>query len=820
MFKNYIVVAIRNFRRNKVFSLINVLGLAIGVSTALVTWLIVQHGYSFDKFEKNGDRIFRIVSEYSFQEGNTGNTRGVPAPLAAAVEKELSGIDLTVSFRYYNAAKTAPQHTDTSKPALFKSQNSIIFTGAEYFSMLSYKWLAGSAQTLKQRGRVVLNETRAKLYFPGMAYADLLGRRIVYDDTLVTQVSGVVEDFDKQGNTDFNFKEFISLPTVLENHSLRDKFYWDQWGSTTSDQQLYVRLAAGSTAAATETRLKTIFNKYKGEDAKKNNYSWAYLLQPLREIHFDGRYGNFNTQMANKNTLYGLIFAAAFLLLLGSINFINLTTAQAVQRAKEIGIRKAMGSSRKQLIMQFLSETFVVTLAATLLSVLITPLLLKTFGDFIPEGLHFSIQSPSVIFFLGTEVLAVTILAGFYPAIVLSSSAPIQVLKNQSYSGRGSNRRTWVRQSLTVSQFIIAQFFIMGTLLVSKQIHFMLNKDLGFNKEAILSFNTPDADTSVMHRHYMLERFKKIPGVQLASLGSDVPTSFGWWTSTLKYMAGTKEIQTIVEIKATDTDYLKIYHIPLLAGRDLLSSDTVKEVLINETCLQALGCKTPAEAIGKTVNWDDKIIPITGVIKDFHAHSMSFKIAPMIFCRFAQQSHTMMIALNPSDKQKNTWKTAISGVEKTFKEAYPDEAFSYQFLDESVAQSYSNEQHIAGLLQWTTALTIFISCLGLLGLVIYITNQRTKEIGVRKVLGASIAHIVTILSKDFIKLVAIAFIIVTPVSWWAINTWLQNFVFRTSISWWVFPASGIAMMIVALITLGVQVIRAAMANPVKSLRTE
>ncbi len=831
MLKNYLIVAFRNFRRNKIFSLINVLGLSIGISASLVIYLIVQYDYSFDRFEKDGDRIFRVVSEYSFL-GNPGNSRGVPAPLADAVRKELSGVDKIVSFRYYNVAKMAVQGANPAKPTMFKDQNNVIFADGHYFEMLSYKWLAGSAQSaLEEPGRVVLSESRAKLYFPSIAYADVIGRKIVYDDTLIARVSGIVQDFNLRGNTDFNFKEFISLPTVLENKGLRSNFYWDEWGSNTSDQQLYVRLSNGTSAASVEARLKVLFNKYKGEDAKKNHNTWTYLLQPLNDIHFNNHYGGFNIQLASKPVMRSLMLIAGFLLLLGSVNFINLATAQASQRAKEIGIRKTMGSSKWQLVFQFLSETFLITLMATVLSIVLTPVLLKAFTSFIPEGLNFSLAQPSIAIFLVVLVLAVSLLAGFYPALVLSSWNPLQVLKNQAYAGTGKTRRTWIRQSLTVSQFIIAQFFIMGTLMVGKQIRFMLDKDLGFSKEAILSFNTPQSDTSYAHRVYLLNELKKIPGISLASLANDVPSSFGWWTSMIDYKERKKELHTVVELKSGDSNYLKLFHISLVAGRDLLASDTIKEVIINETYVHELGFRNPVDAIGKTLNWDNKMVPIAGVMKDFHAHPLNYKIAPMAFFQSASDCRDMIIALQPRtdagtnvDKkntaQKSDWQAAISKIEKTFKREYPDEAFSYAFFDESIAKSYKSQQDISNLLIWATGLTIFISCLGLLGLVMFTTNIRTKEIGVRKVLGASVTHIVSILSKDFIKLVVIAFIIATPISWWAIHEWLDNFVFRTSVSWWIFLVSGLGMIAIALITLSVQTVRAAMANPVNSLRAE
>ncbi|HTB24741.1 MAG TPA: ABC transporter permease [Puia sp.] len=833
MFKNYILVALRNFRHNKIFTIINILGLSIGLSAALVIFLIVKYDYSFDRFEKNGSRIFRVVSGYTFQGGSPGYTRGVPAPLGEAIKKNISGLDQIVTFRYYNNNKIEVPSIHQAKPNIFKAQEHVIFAEESYFKMLPYKWLAGSPQTaLQGAGKVVISETRAKLYFPSLSYPEVIGQKIVYDDTVVTQVSGVVADLKNQGNTDFNFEEFISLPTILNNYGIRAKFYWDQWGSTTSDQQLYIVLSSGAKSAYVEAGLKKIFEDNLGADAKKNNYTWTYHLQPLDDIHFNNNYGDFGIPLANKKTLVSLMLVAVFLLALGSINFINLSTAQASQRAKEIGIRKTMGSLKYQLMLQFLSETFIITLFASILSFALTPVLLKLFSDFIPEGLQFSLNDPFLILFFILLIITVSLLAGFYPAAVLSSAKPIQVLKNQASQGSTRTRGAWIRQTLTVAQFIIAQAFIMGTFLVGKQIRFMLNKDLGFSKEAIISFNTPYADTSVSKRYFLLNELKKIPGINLSSLGNDVPSSFGWWTTTLNYQNGKKDIQTVVELKAGDTNYLKLFQIQLLAGRYLQPSDTTKEILINENCLHFLGFQNPRDAIGKMVKLDDKMVPVVGVMKDFHAHPLSYKIAPLVFCQNIGNCQQMIVSLKPEQykdhsfngepgvSNENNWKEVIAKIKTAFITTYPQENFDYVFFDESIARAYGDQQNISSLLKWATGLTVFISCLGLLGLVIYTTNQRVKEIGVRKVLGASVAQIVAILSKDFIKLVAIAFVVATPIAWWALHKWLDDFAFKTEISWWVFVVSGIGMIAIALITLSVQTIRAAMANPVTSLRSE
>ena len=822
MLKNYLLVALRNLRRNKLFSLINILGLAIGISASLVIFLIIRYDFSFDRFEKDGDRIYRIVSDHSNRSGNEGYTRGVQAPLAEVVRKELPGPDLVVSFRYYQAGKLVVQSST------FRDPEHLIFADSSYFRLLPYQWLAGSPKTALAGPRsVVLTESRARQYFPGQPYGNIVGKTLVYDDTLIARVSGIVDDLDSLHRSDFNFKEFLSLATILQDPGLKQHYGWDDWGGTSSDQQLYVRLGKAVSPTTVDARLKFLVNKYLGEDMKKNNFTWRWHLQPLSDLHFNSHYGNFQVALADKDTLVGLMLVAAFILLLACINFINLTTAQAAQRAREIGIRKTIGSSRRQLIVQFLTETFLITGAATVASILLTPLLLDVFADFIPRGLHFS-ATPSIAAFLTLLVLVVGLLAGTYPALVLSSYKALAVLKNQAYVGTAKTRGAWVRQGLIVSQFVIAQFFIIGTLLVVKQINYLLDKNLGFQKAGILSFSTPRRDTSWLSRSYLLDQVKQLPGVQMASLGSDVPFSWGWWTQDMDYKDGIKDNHPIVEVKAGDSNYLRLFHIPLLAGRDLLPSDTAKEIVINEACLPALGFPDPQAALGKMIDWDYGRYAIVGVMKNFYAHAVSyFDVKPMIFCRNKDQDHQVIVALRqPSGTAVGAgngnqgWQQTIAAMKAVFAKTYPYADFSYQFLDDDITSAYDSQQRISRLLRWAMGITVLISCLGLLGLVVYVTNHRTKEIGIRKVLGASVAHIVSILSKEFLLLVAIAFVIATPLTWWACHRWLNDFTYKTSLSWWVFLSGGIGMAIMALLTLSIRTIRAAMTNPVNSLRSE
>jgi len=821
MIKNYFIVAFRNFWRNKIFSLINIIGLAIGISASLVIYLLVHYDFAFDKFEKDGDRIYRVVSDFTFS-GESFKNSGVPSPMPAAIKNEVTGLDIVAPFRTWNDNVKVTVRSENGKPVVFKKQNSIAFADENYFKLLRYTWLAGSPKTaLQQPYQIVLTESNAKLFFPKINPAQIVGKEIIFNDTVLTTVTGVVKDIRE--NTDFTFKTFISRAT-LESTSLKPED-WTQWGSTTSTSQLFLKLSAGTTPSKVQAQIMKLFNKYNKKEVDDHSTT-SYSLQPLSDVHFNSDYDNFDQRLAHKPTLYSLLAVAAFLLLLACINFINLTTAQASQRAKEIGIRKTMGSSKKQLVFQFLSETFLLTLIATILSLLITPLLLKVFADFIPKGLHFNlIEQPGIILFLLSLVIAVTILSGFYPALILSSYQPVLVLKNQAYSNTGKSRSAWLRKSLTVSQFVIAQVFIIATILVSKQISYSLNKELGFKKDAIINFRTNFYDTVQSHRLVLLDKIKSIPEVAIVSLDNDAPSSNGTWSSTMKYKDGKKDIETDVQVKLGDTNYIKLFQMKLLAGTNLPFSDTVSDLIINETYAHILGFQQPQKAIGKYIEWDNKKHPVIGVVADFHQHSLHDPIKPLIIATRTSNTGNLAernfsIALQPQNAAGTTWKTAIDKIQKAFKQIYPEDDFEYTFFDESIAKYYTAEQNISKLLMWATGLAIFISCLGLLGLAIYITNQRTKEIGIRKVVGATVTQIVSLLSKDFLKLIAIAFVIAIPIAWYGANAWLQNFAYRTSISWWIFLAGGSIMFFIALMILCIRTFRAANANPVKSLRTE
>lgn len=820
MIKNYFKVAFRNFWRHKLFTLINVIGLTIGISAALVIYLIVHYDFTFDKFHKDGNRIYRVVTNFSFS-GSPGYNPGVCGPLPWATKNQVTGLEEAAPiFRLSQPNVTVPKGNKLS--SRFKLQDNVIVADSDYFKLFEYKWLAGSAKSaLTAPYQVVLTSYQAKKYFPGMSYEQMLGQAVLYD-SLKTTVSGIVQTIKQ--NTDLNFHDFISFPTAFSTPYLKTQLRLLNWGGVSPDYQLVVKLAPGTTTALIEKQLNDIEKK---NNPPRPGVTETFALQPLADVHFNANYGTFdNGRVADKTTLYELSGIALFLLLLGCINFINLTTAQSAQRAKEIGIRKTLGSDRKQLIFQFLSETFLIILVSVIISVAIIPIVLRLFANFIPQGVNADlILQPNIILFLALLVIIVSLASGFYPAMVLSSYKPVSAIKNQANEGSSKTRNVVFRKSLTVIQFAIAQFFIMATILVGKQIYYAIHKDLGFKKDAILIINSPWKNRQERLNKVLLNQFKAIPQVDLISMGRDAPTSDDSHGTEGSYKDGKKEIKIEdLGLKFGDENYIKVYHIKLLAGRNLMPGDTSKGFLINNTLARQMGFKDPHDAVGKVIsNFNgDKNMQIVGMVSDFNQESIHAAIAPLAILTSTDQNFngTFHIELKPQTANVDEWKTAIASMEKAWKQVYPDDDFEYQFFDESIARLYTNEQKTSALLSWATGLSILISCLGLLGLAIYTTNQRTKEIGVRKVLGATVSQIVVLLSTEMAWLIVLAFVIISPVAWWAMNKWMQGFADRTAISWWIFALSGGGMLLTALFTSGFQTIKAALANPVKSLRSE
>lgn len=811
MFKKNLRIALRSFKKSKATVAINILGLAVGISASLVIFLIVRYDYSFDKWEPHKDQIYRVYTKY----GEVGTNNGINLLAPQAIQQNITGIDKVVQICGTDFLNYA-QIKDDSGNRVVTKWGSTVFTDPDYFHLFPYQWLAGSQTALSSLNTIVLSKSEVGKFFPGETYNNVIGRVITFDDSINLTVKGIVADLKE--HSDFEYKNFISLKTFTET-PLKNSYGTISWTSVSGASQCLVRLAKGADPIQVNKEIESLFLKHtKTIDPKHRQLG---TLQPLSDIHFnmaiDGK--------VSKSSLVNLGILALLLLLLAAINFINLSTAQSTLRAREIGVRKTFGSGNLGIIYQFLTETFILTVLATLLALILTPFLLKVFSGFVPEGLGIKeVFSPVVLLFICITVILVTLLAGLYPAFVLTRFKPISVLKNQTNRG-GKSGSAGLRQVLTVSQFVIAQVFLIVVVVIGKQIHYVMYKDLGFRKDAIITFYIPDGFSAgaKSHKSILFNDLKKLTTISNLSVSTGPPTRNGWNTTSVSWLHnGKKDKFENVHTRSVDDNYLPLFDIKLLAGRNIQvdSFSRVGEVMINETFMHEMGINSPEKIIGQYMSGggNDTSL-IVGVLKDFSTQNLHSTISPtVVFADNHSWGYMMSILLNGG--QPGSWPDAIASIEKKFKAYYPMVDFDYSFYDESIKKLYEGDQRLATLLKWSTGLAIFISCLGLLGLVSFMANQRTKEIGIRKVLGASVASIITLLSRNLIKLVLLASVIAFPFAWYFSNKWLQGFAFRTTIGWVIFGLCAVGMLLIALLVLWMRGIKAARANPVLSLRDE
>ena len=800
MFKNYLLIAWRSITKNKTTTTINVMGLSIGITAALVVYLFVQYNFSFDRFEPARDRIYRVVTD-----GPGSKNPGVPIPLAATLQQAVTGIENTAAiFQYYdgNASVSIP-----GSSGKFKGQGGIVLADSNYFRLIPHQWLAGYPSTsLNNPYELVLTQTRAQIWFPGLTPDQLLGKEIILSDSVHAVVAGVVKDLD--ANSDFEYQAYLSMAT-LPVAGFRQNYGWSEWASASSNNQVLVKLMPGIAPAQVNRQLAAIFKEHFTDPETAKN---TYRLQELSDIHTNADFGG----KVNSQAVGGLILLVVFLLLLGSVNFINLSTAQASTRAKEIGIRKTFGGSRRQLILQFLTETLLLTLVTVAIASVLVALALRAFiPEDLPPGRMISL--PSTIGFVSLLVLGVTLLSGLYPAFVLARFKPARILKNQVFTTRGENRTASLRKTLIVFQFVVAQVFVVGVIVVNKQVHYALKKDMGFRKEAILNIDLP-SDTGMATRKYVFnEALRSVPGIQRTSLGGQSPAFSGQTANLLTAFEKGKEIKLHADERSGDTAYLSLYNIHLLAGRNIHTVDSATEVLVNETLCRQLGFQEPAAALGHYINFNGTDLPVVGVMADFNQASVKTAIHPLFFYASADNGNTLHLALQP---EPASWKNSIAQIERLWKSVYPEYDFNLRFLDESISNFYGQDRMLSVLLSFCAFIAILISCMGMLGLVIFMTANRTREIGIRKILGASAARIILLLSADFVRLLFLAIIIAVPLAGWLLHNWLQTYAYHTGLSWWVFALSGSSMVVIALSILCAKAARVALSNPVKALRTE
>lgn len=796
MFFNYIKIALRNFRNQRLFSSLNIFGLGIGMAAVWLMVLYVADELSYDRFHEKSDRIFRVVEEAKWA---TGGFKLAPtsAPYAAALQNDYPEIEQTVRF------STEGGGTITFNDKAIEANN-IFFTDASVFNVFSYPMLYGDRMTaLKGSQKIVLTKTLADKLFGDASKA--LGKTVLFSNNFPNTVSGVIADAPENAHM-----QFAALRSLPEGYTTG----WQQ-----ADIYTYILLKKGADAGKLEAKLPGFFTKY----LKKNlgDVDYKMTLQPLTSIHLHSNFGYELGTNGNINTIYIFSVVAALILLIACINYVNLYTARSMKRVREVGVRKAVGSRRSQLMGQFLTESFLMTLLAAVIAALLVVIALPYFNQLADKKLTFSTANGlSTGLGAAAFVLMIGLLSGIYPAVMLSGFRPVSALK-----GRIGNEIGGVqfRQSLVVFQFAATVVMIACSGIVYRQLHYVNHKDLGFNKDQVLTFHIDSNEprNQIVAIKQKLNQSPYIESVAAASnpLGNNTIGGGGLFIET-----ETGEMPTttqIVQKFLADSDYLKTLEIKLTQGRNFQDSpaDLTGAVLVNEAMVKKQGWNEP---LGKRVKYfvDEKgatrEAKVIGVVADFHTYSLQNKIEPLVIqMPESPDKDNIYVRIKPEKT-----KEALAYISGAYKQFDPEAKLDFHFLDENFSKQYQSEQKQGSVLLSFAVLAVVIACLGLFGLAAFAAEARTKEIGVRKVLGASVQNVVVLLSTDFLKLVLIAIVIGVPISAYAMQSWLQNFEYREGLSWWIFALSGVTALIIALATVSFQALKAALANPVDALRGE
>ena len=798
MLKNYIWVAFRNFWKQKQFTFFHVTGLTLGLTCSFLIFLFVHFHLSTDTFYPHAHRIYRVVLDMHIEDGSIEYESGSSLPMAKALKNEFALIEQAGFCMSFYRGPTLSIQRSENETARYVEHTGVAYGDTGFLQIFDYQFIEGDPQTaLAAPNQAVLTEKQATKYF---GHTDVLGETIRINDRADLAVTGVIKDYPE--NTDFKTDVWVSLPTLktLQPTYQTENFTWIGYNNWT-----FVQLSGNNEAASINLQLPDFVNKYLGDDFQH----WHFHLQPLGEMHFDTRYGG----VIRKPLLWILSTVAVFIILIACINFINLSTAQALSRVKEVGVRKALGSSRKQLFWQFIIETSLlvwITLGITLVTI---TLCLPWLNEWVQTRL--SLQqwaNPAVIFFMLLLIFAITLLAGGYPAFLLSGYHPIKALKGKVNMKETGGYR--LRKVLVTTQFAISQAFIIAAFIVLYQMDYFRQTDTGFRKDAMITITVPGNDYSNLET--FRNQLKQHPEIQQVSFHHSPPMGAINEGGYVKFNNSESWEPFLVRDRWADAHYLETYDLELIAGRNLIMRDAA-EFLVNEEFVKKLGVASPEDVLDKPLLEGNAGVEgvIVGVVKDFHHNSLQNPIEPVVIYPYPGLFRQAGIQLQTYNLQQT-----LEDIRAIWSTTFPDQVFEYEFLDETLAQLYEKEQIIARLTRIFTVVAILICCLGLLGLATYTARQRTKEIGVRKVLGASVPNILLLLSKDYIQLILIAFVIAMPIANYFMSEWLQNFAYRIEISWWMFVIPGLLVLLIALLSVSGQTVKAARQNPVDSLRNE
>jgi predicted permease len=801
MFKNYLLITFRNLGKNKAYLSINLLGLALGTTCALLIFVVVRYQLSYDTFHQHLDQLYRVYSYTNPADEETYNS-GSTYALAEALRTDfgdLAGIS-QVKMGGGEVVVAVKKPGQAQEQKFLEAQ--VGFVDPEFFALFTFPVLVGDpGRDIKEPNTAFLTEATAAKYF-GQAQA-AVGQTIRWDNQLDLRITGIVKDFPR--NSDFQLDILVSAATLQR---LVGKDELTTWNSISSDIGTFVRLPSGYTQAQVEARFPAFRDKY----YVKDNPDRLYALQPLREMHFDQRMDNFGNSPIAKPILWSLVLIGGLLVVAACINFVNLATAQATRRSKEVGVRKVLGSSRAALVRQFMGETLFITLVAVLASVAAASYLLGRVNNLL--GLRIGpefLWHPQTGVFLVVLTCLVAFLSGIYPALVLSGFNPVLAIKN-GLGGQGHGGVN-LRRGLVVAQFAISQILICCTVVALQQMELFRSQEMGFRRDGVLTVTLPLADTTRLQA--IKNELRQVPGVDKVALAMSTPASGDNSITNTRLVGKDEKDEIYVNYKRIDEDYLGVFGLQLVAGRNLQPSDTLRELIINETCATQLGFANPADAVGKEMLRNGRPFPVVGVVKDFYVYSLHQQIGPVLMG--AGRHRYQLAGLKFSTRQPQA---LVRAVERVWSGIYPEYVYQYRFLDDSLAEFYKQDENTAKLFQVFAAIAIFIGCIGLYGLVTFMAAQKRKEIGIRKVLGANVGQIVWLFSQEFARLLLIAFVLAVPVVYFAMNAWLADYAYRISIGGGTFLLTIAVSLAVACLTVGYQSLRAALANPVNSLRSE
>jgi putative ABC transport system permease protein len=785
MISHLFLTALRNIRRHFSYALLNVFGLTLGIATCIIIFLVVRNELSYDRYHRKADHTYRItLNAIDFNPS-------VSMAIAPALRNDYPELEVTqVWYQKEGVVKLGAQRYN---------EKSYCFVDDRFMNVFDHQWLAGNPRSaLSDPNAIVLTASMAQKYF---GKGDAMGQVINLDNQYDLKVTGIVKD--PPPNTHLPFRFLVSFETIRKEVDPANAHFYNISGGFT-----YFATPEQYDIQKLQKQMYGFVTRHWGENLAKE----ARLpLQPLRDIHYDTRYlHNSDMPTVSKETYWALGAVGLLIILIAAINFINLSTAQAIKRAKEVGVRKVLGAGRFQLVRQFLGETAILVLLALLLGTVTAGLFLSKASDWLqlrigPDAL----LDPQVLLFIAGVTVALILVAGLYPAFVQSAFKPVTAFKNMKTPVlRGFS----LRRSLVVVQFVISQVLIMGTLVVAYQMDFFKNRDLGFKKDAIVSFFVPDGKK----REVLQQQLAATPGVTAVSFSSGEP-SFN--SNFAPFSAPDRGIEKddVTEIKFIDEHYTDMFGLTMLAGKKMWrkeANDTLHEVVVNETLIHKLGIQHPKDAIGVRFKAGG-MATIVGVVQDFQSESKHKARRPVIIDYRSRRFFRASVSLQP-----NSMVQTMAGIEKIWTSLFPDEMFNYEFLDDRIAGFYRQEQNLYTAFRLFVGIAILIGCLGLYGLIAFATIQRTKEVGIRKVLGAPLGSIVFLFSKEFIWLILIAFLVAAPVAYYAMHSWLQNFAYHIDIGAGIFVAAIAASFVIAALTIAWQTLRAAMANPVKALRSE